>query len=75
MTSAQYQKIKANIQYALHCAAKREVKTQLAILYANVAYTLAVNPHNTFQGTPSEYIRKHNLAARKRQMIIEKYEL
>jgi predicted Holliday junction resolvase-like endonuclease len=53
--------------------ARKEAIKQLRELYIAVSMTLKYNPHNTFIGTPSEYIRKYTLAKNLKREVYQKY--
>ena len=39
----------------------RLIKNDISKLLNRVQITLRINPHNTFKGTPYDYIKKYNL--------------
>jgi hypothetical protein len=55
--------------------AQQEARRQLRELYHNVISTLKTNPHNTFTGSASEYIRKYGLARILKQKIYQNFNV
>jgi hypothetical protein len=54
--------------------ARREAFREIRKLYLEVCYALK-NPHNTFKGTPSAYIRKYELAKSLKAEIYRKFSV
>ena len=63
------------IQQCFYDAAKIEYYNALRLLLKNVRVALKTNPHNTFKGTPKEYIRKFNLHIAMKKAIYKHYEI
>ena len=63
------------IQQCLYNAAKIEYYNALRLLLKNVRVALKTNPHNTFKGTPKEYIRKFHLHNVIKRSIYQHYEI
>ena len=53
--------------------ARQEATKAIRNLFFDVCTTLANNPHNTFKGTPYEYIRKYGLAKKLKREVYEKF--
>jgi len=67
------QEIIDNIKKTTLKIARNEAIKQLKCLYFDVIKTLRYNPHNTFKGTASEYIRKYGLAKKLKREIYNKF--
>jgi hypothetical protein len=61
------------IRRTMRGIARQEATLQLRSLYNQVRINLMHNPHNTFKGTPSEYIRKYGLAKRLKREVYERF--
>lgn len=55
--------------------ADREYQERLNLLIINVNYTLHTNPHNNFEGTALEYVKKYGLDTELRNKIDKYYQL
>ena len=64
-----------DLQGRLYEIAKAQFKRECKDLIHEVYWSLKMNPHNTFNGTALDYVRKYKLAKKLRDEIFANYKL